>query len=122
MTSILIVDDSRLIRDLVAYALEMAGYSDITLAEDGLDGLEKAEKRPFDLILTDINMPRLNGLDFCKALRTKESYATVPIIVLTTESSAEMREKGKSAGASAWLVKPFVPNDLLYVVETLLGQ
>jgi len=122
MASILVVDDSRLIRDLVSYALEMAGYGDITLAEDGLDGLEKAEKHRFDLILTDINMPRLNGLEFCKALRTMEHYSTVPIVVLTTESSNEMRETGKKAGASAWIVKPFVPSDLLYVVETLLGR
>ena len=120
--SILVVDDSRLMRDMVSYALETAGYEDITLAEDGVDALEKADTKEFDLIVTDINMPNMNGFELCEELRKKEIYPLTPIVVLTTEASTKMKERGKKAGASAWLIKPFVPEELLYVIEKLLAK
>ncbi|MCX6074383.1 MAG: response regulator [Campylobacterales bacterium] len=120
--SILIVDDSRMMRDIVTYALECAGYTTLTQAEDGIDALEKIEAHPFDLIITDINMPRMDGIELCKALQKNEKSASIPIVVLTTESSDEMKSKGKESGAWAWIIKPFLPDDLLHVVTTILGH
>ncbi|MGD9970615.1 MAG: response regulator [Sulfuricurvum sp.] len=118
--SILVVDDSRMMRDMVIFALNEAGYSDIDQAEDGVEALQKiAQSEPYRMIITDINMPNMDGLELCSLLRKRSGYEKTPVIILTTESSQEMRTKGKEAGASAWLVKPFVPNDLLYVVNTL---
>jgi len=118
--SILIVDDSRMMRDIVSYALECAGYTALTQAEDGVDALEKIAAHPFDLIITDINMPRMDGIQLCQALQKEEKTSSIPIIVLTTESSDEMKSKGRDAGAWAWILKPFSPDDLLHVVTTIL--
>jgi len=118
--SILIVDDSRMMRDIVSYALECAGYTALTQAEDGVDALEKIATHPFDLIITDINMPRMDGIQLSQALQKEEKTSSIPIIVLTTESSDEMKSKGRAAGAWAWILKPFSPEDLLHVVTTIL--
>ena len=118
--SILVVDDSRMMRDIVTYALECAGYTTLTQAEDGIDALEKIKENSFDLIITDINMPRMDGIELCKRLKQQEGYSSIPIIVLTTESSDEIKTRGREAGAWAWILKPFVPDDLLHVVTTIL--
>jgi two-component system, chemotaxis family, chemotaxis protein CheY len=118
--SILAVDDSGSLRQMVVFSLMAAGYK-VTEAIDGQDGLEKAKKQVFDLVLTDQNMPRMDGLSFIRNLRTMTSYEKVPILMLTTESSDEMKAKGRAAGANGWLVKPFDPQRLTEVVKKVIG-
>ena len=115
--SILAVDDSRMMRELVAYTLEEAGYINIVSAENGLDALEKAKLNKYDLIITDVNMPLMGGLELCRNLRALELYKETPIVVLTTESGEKIKEEGRIAGASAWIVKPFLPENFLYVIQ-----
>lgn len=115
--SILAVDDSKMMRELVAYTLEEAGYINIVSAENGVDALERAKLNKYDLIITDVNMPLMGGLELCKNLRTLELYKDTPIVVLTTESGEKIREEGRIAGASAWIVKPFLPENFLYVIQ-----
>ena len=122
MSSILVVDDSRLIQDMVAYALETAGFDDVDKASDGKIALNLAKEKQYNLVVTDINMPNMNGFELCEALRDLEQYEETPLVVLTTESSKQMKDKGRESGASAWLIKPFVPGDLLYVVQALLEE
>lgn len=88
----------------------------------GVDGLEKAQATAFDLIITDVNMPNMDGLTFVGELRKLPSYLKVPILVLTTERSDEMKTKGKAAGATGWIVKPFVPDQLLKAVNIVLSK
>jgi two-component system chemotaxis response regulator CheY len=118
--SILAVDDSGSLRQMVAFSLMAAGYK-VTEAIDGQDGLEKAKKQVFDLVLTDQNMPHMDGLSFIRTLRAMSSYEKVPILMLTTESSDEMKSKGRAAGANGWLVKPFDPQRLTEVVKKVIG-
>ncbi len=118
--SILAVDDSASIRQMVAFTLKSSGY-DVVEAVDGMDGLEKAKARSFDLILTDQNMPRMDGLTLIKSLRALAQYQTVPVLMLTTESSDAMKVQGKAAGATGWLVKPFDPQKLIEVVKKVIG-
>lgn len=122
MPKILIVDDSNMLRDMVKYALNEGGYPDVIMAIDGLDGLEKAKHHVFDLVVTDINMPNMNGFDLIIELRKLPSYAKTPILTLTTEKNDEMKARGKAAGASGWIVKPFVPEQLLKAVGIVLGK
>jgi two-component system chemotaxis response regulator CheY len=116
---ILAVDDSKSMRQMVAMTLKGAGF-DVTEGEDGADGLNKAKAAHFDLILTDINMPNMNGIEFTTALRALPAYKGTPIICLTTESSDDMKAKGKKAGATGWIVKPFSPEKLLATLERVL--
>ena len=118
--SILAVDDSASIRQMVAFTLKSSGY-DVVEAVDGMDGLEKAKARSFDLILTDQNIPRMDGLTLIKSLRALAQYKTVPVLMLTTESSDAMKVQGKAAGATGWLVKPFDPQKLIEVVKKVIG-
>jgi two-component system, chemotaxis family, chemotaxis protein CheY len=118
--TILAVDDSGSLRQMVVFSLKAAGYQ-VTEAVDGQDGLEKAKEQTFDLVLTDQNMPRMDGLTLIKALRAIASYQRVPILMLTTEASDEMKAKGKAAGANGWLVKPFDPQRLTEVVKKVIG-
>jgi two-component system, chemotaxis family, chemotaxis protein CheY len=118
--SILAVDDSGSLRQMVVFSLMAAGYK-VTEAIDGQDGLEKAKSQVFDLVLTDQNMPRMDGLSFIRTLRSMSTYEKVPILMLTTESSDEMKSKGKAAGANGWLVKPFDPQRLTEVVKKVIG-
>ncbi|MCK5881001.1 MAG: response regulator [Sinobacterium sp.] len=90
------------------------------MAEDGVQGLQSAQAEDFDLILTDINMPEMNGIELIGKLRELDAYKHKPILVLTTESSTEMKTKGKSAGATGWIVKPFEPEKLLSALERVL--
>ncbi len=118
--TILAVDDSASIRQMVSFTLKGAGY-DVVEAVDGEDALDKAKNHTVSLILTDINMPRMDGLDLVKSLRVLPRYKIAPILVLTTESSEAMKTEGRAAGATGWLVKPFDPKRLLEVVKKVLG-
>ncbi len=119
--TILAVDDSGSLRQMVAFSLKAAGY-DVVQAVDGQDGLNKAKEKTVDLVLTDQNMPIMDGLTLIKHLRELSSYQKVPILMLTTESSDEMKAKGKAAGANGWLVKPFDPKRLIEVVQKVIGS
>jgi two-component system chemotaxis response regulator CheY len=105
---------------MVTFTLKSAGY-DVTEAVDGQDGLNKAKAKTVDLILTDQNMPNMDGLTLIKSLRATPQYKAVPILMLTTESSDAMKAQGKAAGATGWLVKPFDPQKLLEVVKKVVG-
>ena len=119
---ILAVDDSRTIRDLVELTLTREGF-DAVLAEDGQHGIETldAMERAPDAILTDINMPRLDGFGFIEEIRKRERYSGIPILVLTTESAKEMRLRARAAGATGWVVKPFDPARLVGALRTVTG-
>ncbi len=118
--TVLTVDDSASIRQMVAFTLKSAGYEVID-AVDGMDGLEKAKAKTVNLVLTDQNMPRMDGLTLIKSLRALAQYKTVPILMLTTESSDTMKAQGRAAGATGWLVKPFDPQKLIEVVKKVAG-
>ena len=118
--TILAVDDSASIRQMVAFTLKSSGY-EVVEAVDGMDGLEKAKSKTFNLILTDQNMPRMDGLTLVKNLRAMAQYKSTPILMLTTESSDAMKAQGKAAGATGWLVKPFDPHKLIEVVKKVIG-
>jgi two-component system chemotaxis response regulator CheY len=118
--TILAVDDSGSLRKMVAFSLEQAGY-EVVQAVDGQDGLDKAKVKTVDLVLTDHNMPVMDGLTLIKKLRELGSYQSVPILMLTTESSVEMKNEGKAAGANGWIVKPFHPEQLVSVVQKVIG-
>jgi two-component system chemotaxis response regulator CheY len=118
--TILAVDDSSSLRQMVAFSLKAAGYQ-VVEAVDGQDGFDKARQQTVDLVLTDQNMPRMDGLDLIKMLRALPAYQNVPILMLTTESSDEMKAKGRAAGANGWLVKPFDPQRLIEVVKKVIG-
>jgi len=117
---ILTVDDSASIRQMVAFTLKSAGYTVIEAA-DGQEGLDKAKTNAANLVLTDQNMPKMDGLTLIKTLRGLPQYRSVPILMLTTESSDAMKAQGKAAGATGWLVKPFDPQKLLEVVKKVIG-
>jgi len=118
--NVLTVDDSPSLRRMVAFTLKGAGYR-VVEAADGRDGLAKAKSEQFELVLTDQNMPQMDGLQLIEALRAIPDYMRVPIVMLTTESSAEMKAKGRAAGATGWMVKPFDPSRLLEVVQKVIG-
>jgi two-component system chemotaxis response regulator CheY len=118
--TVLAVDDSSSLRQMVAFSLKAAGYQVIE-AVDGQDGLEKARNQTVDLVLTDQNMPRMDGLSLIKLLRGMANYQKVPILMLTTESGDEMKAQGRAAGANGWLVKPFDPQRLIEVVKKVIG-
>jgi two-component system chemotaxis response regulator CheY len=119
MQSILAVDDSPSMRKMVAFTLTGAGYN-VVEAVDGQDALEKAETHNIDLVLADQNMPRLDGIGLTRKLREHPKFKTIPILILTTESSDQMKQAGRSAGATGWLVKPFDPNRLIEVIQKVI--
>ncbi|MEZ5649186.1 MAG: response regulator [Burkholderiaceae bacterium] len=116
MARVLAVDDSPSIRQIVSFTLRGAGH-DVVEAVDGQDALEKSEGQSFDLVLTDQNMPRCDGLTLVRTLRQKDAFNATPILMLTTESSSEMKDAGRQAGATGWLVKPFDPVKLLELID-----
>ena len=120
MHTILAVDDSASMRQLVSFTLERAGY-DVVSALDGEDAFDKARTREFDLVLTDQNMPRLDGIGLTRRLREHPNYARVPILILTTESSYQMKQAGRAAGATGWMVKPFDPARLVEVIRKVIA-
>jgi two-component system chemotaxis response regulator CheY len=117
--TILAVDDSVSIRQLVGHTLRTAGFSVIE-ASDGQDALDKL-KTPVDLVLTDLNMPRVDGLALTKAIRASAAHRYTPVLLLTTESEPGRKLEGKNAGATGWLVKPFQPEQLLATIRKVLG-
>ena len=118
---VLAVDDSRTMRDMVRLALSSAGI-DAHLAEDGIHGLEVLDEIPTpDAIITDINMPRMDGFGFIDAVRAREDLRSVPILVLTTESAADMKSRAQAAGATGWIVKPFDPTKLVKALKMVTG-
>jgi two-component system, chemotaxis family, chemotaxis protein CheY len=119
MTRILAVDDSPSMRDMVRIALSSAGFR-VTQAGDGEEALEIARKDSFDLVLSDVNMPRMDGISLIRALRSEAAYKHTPILMLTTESSAERKREGKDAGATGWIVKPFDPALLVATMQRVL--
>ena len=116
--TIMTVDDSASVRQMVSLTLKDAGYSVIE-ACDGKDALGKLSGT-IDMIVTDLNMPNMDGITFIKAVRANAQYKFVPIVMLTTESQASKKEEGKAAGATGWIVKPFKPDQLLAVAKKLL--
>ena len=118
---ILIVDDSKTVRNLVAFIMKKEGLK-VTTAEDGLDGLEKLYSNPdIDLIISDINMPRMDGFTFIKNVREQETYRDLPIIVLSTEGQEKDIQQGLNLGANLYMVKPAQPETLVRNVKMLLG-
>ncbi len=118
--NVLVVDDSAAIRQSVSYVLEQEGYA-VVQAEDGQAGVDKLDGTAFDLIITDVNMPRMDGIELVRQARAKSDYKFTPIVVLTTESQASKMDEGKAAGATGWIVKPFNTDKLLAVVKKLAG-
>ncbi|SFI30478.1 response regulator [Jannaschia pohangensis] len=119
---VLAIDDSRTIRDMVRLTLEREGI-ETAVAEDGIHGIEvldSLDPRP-DAILTDVNMPRLDGFGFINRVRERSEYAGIPILVLTTESARELKLKARAAGATGWIVKPFDPARLVGALRTVTG-
>jgi two-component system chemotaxis response regulator CheY len=118
--TILTVDDSASIRQMVALALTSAGYR-VVQASDGAEGYSKATTEKVDAVVTDLNMPNMNGLEFIRKFRAHPASKGVPIILLTTESDEGMKRQAKEAGAIGWLVKPFKPDQLLAVIKKVAG-
>lgn len=113
---ILTIDDSKTMRSMLLVTLKQAGY-EVIQAEDGRDGLDKLEAGGADVVITDINMPVMDGITFIKECRKRSAFASTPILTLTTESSDAKKAEGRLAGATGWIVKPFNPEKLLKVVE-----
>lgn len=118
--TIMTVDDSASVRQMVSYTLREAGY-DVIEASDGVDALSKIDQATFTLIITDLNMPRMDGITLIKELRANPKIKFTPILMLTTESQSERKMEGKSAGATGWIVKPFKPEQLVTVVKKVTG-
>ncbi|WP_126455574.1 response regulator [Sulfuriflexus mobilis] len=118
MARILAVDDSRLIRDMVNTILSAEGHEVIT-ADDGTEGLERARDEVFDLVLSDINMPNMNGISMISKMRRLPGYEFTPIVMVTTEDADYRKNKARNFGATGWLVKPFTPERLINAVSKL---
>ncbi|EAR60759.1 response regulator [Neptuniibacter caesariensis] len=119
MASILVVDDSASLRNMVTFTLKQEGYQ-VVEAGNGQEALAKAQGARFDLVLTDVNMPIMDGITLCAELRKLPAFKFTPILVLTTESSADMKQRGKAAGATGWLVKPFNPEKLISTIKRVV--
>ncbi|MCF6215407.1 MAG: response regulator [Emcibacter sp.] len=117
----LTIDDSKTMRDMVSFTLKNAGY-DVVEAENGQLGLDKIAGASFDVIITDVNMPVMDGITFTREARKRAEAKTTPILILTTESGSDIKNEGRSAGATGWIVKPFNPEKLLQVVEKVCGS
>ena len=118
--TILAVDDSASMRQMVTFTLKGAGF-DVVEAVDGQDALNKAKSQKFNLVISDVNMPIMDGITLIKELRTLDDYKYIPILMLTTESTSDKKQQGKSAGATGWIVKPFNPDQLLATINKVLG-
>ena len=119
MKKILTVDDSASIRQMVAFTLQSAGYQ-VADAVDGKDGLAKAGKDKFDMIITDLNMPNVDGIQMITEVRKLPGYSFIPIFMLTTESQPEKKDAGRKAGATGWIVKPFNADQLMATIRRFL--
>ena len=117
----LVVDDSATMREMVSYTLKQAGFEPLT-GGNGQEALDKLTGQAVDLIITDLNMPVMDGLTMIRQLRAKPAHQGVPIIFLTTESDADIKAQAKSAGATGWLTKPFDPDQLIRIVKKVLAS
>ena len=121
MITILTVDDSRSLREILGNILKSAGYA-VVEAEDGIAGLELAQKQVFDLVLTDQNMPGMDGLMLIDNLRTLPDYESTPILMLTSVTDNDMKQRGRAAGATGWMIKPIDPERLLLVLDGVIKR
>ena len=119
MKTIMTVDDSITLRQMVSFVLQDGGYRVIE-AVDGLDALSKLNGQELNMFLTDVNMPKMDGIELTRQLRAMPEYKFVPILLLTTESHPEKKQQGKAAGATGWIVKPFTPDQLLTVIRKVM--
>ncbi|MBT4964003.1 MAG: response regulator [Francisellaceae bacterium] len=119
MTNVLIVDDSKSMREMLSFCLEQSGF-DVTSADDGTTGLETATQGNFEVIISDVNMPQMNGIDMVIEIRKLDKYKLTPILMLTTETSNEKKQVARNAGATGWMVKPFTPDKLIAAIERVL--
>lgn len=119
MKQVLTVDDSASVRQMVSFTLRNAGYG-VAEAVDGRDGAAKAQGQKFDLIVTDLNMPNMDGIAMIAAIRKLPGHGFTPILMLTTESQPEKKDEGRKAGATGWIVKPFQAEQLIAVVQKLV--
>jgi len=119
MASILLVDDSASMREMVSFTLKGVGH-EVSEAEDGVEALEFAKKTSVDLVVTDVNMPNMDGITLTAELRQLDSYKFIPILILTTETGSVKKEQGKVAGATGWIEKPFDPDNLLGTINRVL--
>jgi len=117
---IMTVEDSTSLREMISFVIKEAGY-DVVEAKDGQDALAKLKNSPVDMVITDLNMPLMNGIELTKSLRSTSTYKFIPIVFLTTESQVQKKEAAKEAGATGWIVKPFKPEQLLKVIKKVLG-
>ncbi len=115
----LVVDDSASMRQLISLAIQDAGF-EVMLAENGKDALDKAGNEKINMVITDLNMPDMDGIELIANLRNRPDYKFTPILMLTTEAQEEKMMQGKAAGASGWIVKPFTPEQLMHVVKRFL--
>ena len=120
MATILAVDDSASMRQMVSFTLKGAGH-DVIEADDGVAALRTAQGKKVDLVVTDVNMPVMDGIALIRELRALPSYRFTPILMLTTESADSKKQEGRAAGATGWIVKPFNPDQLLATIQKVLG-
>ncbi len=120
MANILAVDDSASMRQMVVFTLKGAGHQ-VTEAVDGQAALDVAKGQKFDLVLTDVNMPRMDGITLARELRSLPNFKFTPILMLTTEAGLNKKQEGKAAGATGWIVKPFNPEQLLATIKKVTG-
>jgi two-component system chemotaxis response regulator CheY len=121
MAHVLVVDDSRAIRELARGVLEGAGHT-VSVANDGVEAMQQVRNDQFDLVLSDVNMPNMDGMSFVFKLRRLENYREVPVIMVTTESADSKKERARTNGANGWLQKPFDPERLIAAVERLVSH
>jgi len=119
MSTVLIVDDSASMRQMVSFTLKAAGFQ-VTECKDGAEALQNAQSNQYDLVITDVNMPNMNGLELTKSLRALADFKFTPILLLTTESAADKKGEGKSVGATGWIVKPFNPETLVQTIKKVI--
>jgi two-component system chemotaxis response regulator CheY len=119
MKTILTVDDSSTIRQMVTFTLQHEGY-EVLNAVDGADAMQQISERHMDMIIADLNMPNMNGIELVRYVRSLAQYKFIPILMLTTESAPEKKQEGKAAGATGWIVKPFTPPQLLAVIQKVM--
>jgi two-component system chemotaxis response regulator CheY len=120
MANILAVDDSASMRQMVSFTLKSAGHT-VTEAGDGAEALALAKSKQFDLVLSDVNMPKMDGISLARELRALPNFKFTPILMLTTESGMDKKTEGKAAGATGWIVKPFNPDQLLATIKKVTG-
>lgn len=116
---VLTVDDSRTMLAMLHYTLSAAGF-EVLQAEDGQQGLEVLQRETVDVVITDINMPVMDGIEFIQQVRASGQFQSLPILILTTESSEEKRGQGKAAGGTGWIVKPFDPEKLVSIIQRVV--